>query len=351
MTKQLDNLLDIIYKHLNVIEVNINLYYYSDGKASVFIGVKIDGNAEKLDKKVINIFKREIEKFNSPFAISIYNFNSYLTPTIRKVCNGRDIDNIYKHSFCIHVKIQYDKDKKLIKKDAQEEYRPQLNTKEERIEMRKIFDHIEDNFGIVTHFEINPSVPITKLYYSSNILFKNRELNDLILKLTDGSYIKEIRYYVSIGNDLNYFVIDIDGYNFKENDEKIFNIETLAIPIKITIRDRNKSEYEEIDRYFNKNTLNSFTLKESFDDYFSNYYDRMNPLYYNKIFLIRLDVDLINRYLIKNNFIYFIDKKGNIVLSVEKKMITDINKFLDGINILINKADFKQSMFNTNLNK
>lgn len=352
MRNELDSLLDFMYQHLSITQTEVNINHYKDEYKFIKVTIRINTNSKTIDDDIIEGIQNATNQFQVPTIIYILNLKNFNKPSIKVINNDIKLNqNQIKNSFCLNVYIKYDSNNKLMKKYIIKNCMSRLYTDDERIEIRKTLDYIEKEYGIVDFFKINPTENISKLYYYLDLFFNNKEILNKIYEIAEGSYVKDIRYYLSISNDLNYFVIDIDGYNFKRNYNYLFQIDSFNLPIKITIRDRAKAQFEEIDRFFSNSNNDSFNMKYAFDNYFSEYYNRMNSEYYYDIFQIRLDKGLINRYLIRKNFIYFIGKRGNIILSAKKDMITDINKFMDGINLIITKANFNESIFNTNINK
>lgn len=352
MNNELNKLLNFMYKHLSISQTEVDIKHYNGGYKFIKITARTDVDPETIDDGVIEDIQNIINQFQALTFMYLLNFETFNNPGVITINNNIKLDkNQIKNSFCLDVYMKYDGNNKLVKKDIIKACMSRLYTDDERVEIRKILDCIEKEYGIVDSFKINPTENISKLYYYTNLFFNNKEILNKIYKITEGSYVKDIRYYLSIGNGINSFVIDIDGYNFKRNYKHIFKLNSFKLPIKITVRDRSKAQFEEIDRFCSNSSGDSFNMKYAFDNYFAEYYNRMNSEYYYDIFHIRLDTGLINRYLVRGKFIYFIGKRGNIILSVKKDMITDINKFMDGINLIITKASFNTSIFNTNINK
>lgn len=352
MRNELDKLLNFMYHHISISQTEVNINHYSDGYKFIKIIVWIDTDPKTLDDNIIKSIQDIVDKFGVPVFIHILNFESSNKPVVRVINNNIKLDeNQIEDSFCLELYMKYDSNSKLVKKDMIKNCMSRLYTDDERVEIRRILDYVEKEYGIVDSFKINPTESISELYYYIDLFFHSKEILNKIYEIAEGSYVKDIRYYLSIGNGPNHFVVDIDGYNFKRNYNHEFQLKSFNLPIKINIRDRLKDDFEEIDRLFSNSSNDSFNMKYAFDNYFSEYYDRMNSEYYFDIFQIRLDTGLINRYLIKGKFIYFIGKRGNIILSVKKDMINDINQFMDGINLIITKANFDKSIFNTNINK
>lgn len=352
MNNELNNLLNFMYQHLSIAQTEVNINHYSGGYKFIKVTVRTDINPKILDDNIIESIQNTINEFKNPITMYILNFENFNKSNVKVISNNIKLDkNQIENSFCLNAYMKYDSENKIVTKRVINECISRLYTDDERIEIRKTLDCIEKEYGIVDFFKINPTENISKLYYYIDLFFHNKEILNKIYEIAEGSYVKDIRYYLSVGNEMNYFVIDIDGYNFKRNYNHIFQLDSFNLPIKITVRDRSKTQFEEIDRFFSNCNQSLFNIKYAFDDYFSEYYDKMNSEYYFDIFQIRLDKGLINRYLVRGEFIYFIGKHGNIILAVKKDTIIDINKFMDGINLIITKANFDKSIFNTNINK
>ena len=352
MRNETDNLLNFMYQHLSITQTEVNINHYKNKYKFIKVTVRTDINPKTLDCDIIKGIQNTINQFQELTYIYLLNFESFNKPNVITINNNIKLDKSQiEDSFCLDLYMKYDSNNKLVKKDIIKKCMSRLYTDDERIEIRKTLDYIEKEYGVVDSFKITPTENISKLYYYIDLLFNNKEILNKIYEIAEGSYVKDIRYYLSIGNEMNYFVIDIDGYNFKRNYNHIFRLNSFNLPVKITIRDRAKAQFEEIDRFFSNSNSDLFNMKYAFDNYFSEYYNRMNSEYYFDIFQIRLDTGLINRYLVRGEFIYFIGKRGNIILSVKKDMITDINKFVDGINLIITKASFNKSIFDTNISK
>lgn len=242
MNNELNNLLNFMYQHLSIAQTEVNINHYSGGYKFIKITTRTDMNPKIIDDNIIAKIQNMIDGFGIPAIMYILNFESANKTNIKTINNSIKLDkNRIEDSFCLSVYMKYGNENKIVIKRVINKCISRLYTDEERIEIRKTLDCIEKEYGIVDFFKINPTENISKLYYYIDLFFHNKEILNKIYEIAEGSYVKDIRYYLSVGNEMNYFVIDIDGYNFKRNYNHIFQLDSFNLPIKITVRDRSKT--------------------------------------------------------------------------------------------------------------